>query len=198
MIIWLERFTYEPLTVDNANAKLIEPVRGLIIDGRQLYRYKNELDIPIKRKVAISGAHKYFGATINVKQVVDFLEQIREANNHNDKSRVGLLAYSLEDMLKHCTDEEGLFRMAATMYFYRDEDHSQFDNDIMLEKVKAFRGLYGEKRDFFFSTLLRHMGVSSDTSISSILGNLKESRVKLMAYQDLLKDSPFVSSSGES
>ncbi|MEQ8581208.1 MAG: hypothetical protein RIC30_09375 [Marinoscillum sp.] len=188
LINWLERLTYEPLTVDNANKKLIVPVRGIMIEGRQLYRYKNDLDIPIKRKVAISGAHKWFGASISVDKVVEFLNQILAANNDHDASRVGLLAYGLKDMITTCTDDEALYRMGGVMYFFKDEDHAQFDNDILLEKVRAFKQLPDHQRDFFFSTLLKHMGVSNDTSTKAILSNLSKSKVKLMAYRQLLSE----------
>ena len=188
LIIWLERLTYEPLTVDNANSKLIVPVHGVMVNGQQLYRYKNELDIPIKRRIAISGAHKWFGASIQVSEVIDFLQKMLEANNHGDTSRIGMLGYALQDMLLNCTDEEALYRMAATMYFTRDEDHAEYDNDLMLQKVEAFRKLKTRERDFFFNTLLQHMGVSSDTSLRDIQSSLKKSRVKLKAYRQLASE----------
>ncbi|MEO9475868.1 MAG: hypothetical protein ABJG41_10045 [Cyclobacteriaceae bacterium] len=188
LISFLERFTYEPLTVDNANQKLIVPVAGLILNGKQLYRYKNDLDIPIKRRTAISAAYKWFGATLQVKDIVEFINQILEANNTGDKSRVGMLGFSLVDMLKNCTDEEALHRMAAAMYFFKDEDHSQFDSDIAAEKVTAFKKLKGEKRDFFLRSLFKHMGVSSATSLNDIMSNLKKSKAKVQAYKQLLSE----------
>lgn len=189
LILWLERLTYEPMRVDNANSKLIVPVHGLIINGKQLYRYKNDLDIPVRRKVAISGVHKWFGATIQIKEVIQFLVQIREANNAGDKSRVGLLAFSLEDMLTNCTDAEAFYMMAACLYFYKEEDHSQFDNDIAKEKIAAFKKLTQKDQAFFLTTLLKHMGVSKDTSINHILTNLNRSKVKLSGFRQLLSDA---------
>lgn len=185
LIIWLESLTYEPLTVDKVNAKLIVPVHGLMIHGKQLWKYKADLDIPIKRRTALAAANKWLDHNLGQDRLLEYLDRIIQSNNEGNKSMVGSLAYILKDAITNCTDKEALYQMAAAMYFFADEDTSFYDADIANVKVEAFRNY--PDQDFFLTTLLKHMGVSSDTSIASMQASLKSSAVKLQAYDRFLR-----------
>ncbi len=181
-------FLYElalPKTmVDKVNSKLLEPVPGLVIDGRQYFRYANPDDIPAFRYVHFLNYREEVSMGASRQLICSFVEDLRKANNRNNPSQVGALLAMLEKTVKDLTPMEAYYWMAALECFDPSvENTTEFDYDLNKRKVEAFKKL--KTPGFFLQTLSRHMTeVGRDLPADKDL-YLKEVQVQAKAFEAL-------------
>lgn len=183
---WILSLTYKKLTKDQINGKLIELVPGIKVDGKPLYKFVNEIDMPISRKVMLFAHNEWLIMKLTPEEIIKFIDGIRLANNEGDKSKVGALAYMLNDIVSNLTPRTAFYHMASVLYFFEDEDISNYDGDLALMKIEAFKNMHDQS--FFFRTLLRHLSISDDTSESDMLKALTQSQAILQSYQQQLSE----------
>lgn len=181
---WLLSLSHKKLTKDQVNGKLIELVPELQVNGRPLYRFVNEIDMPITRKVLLFAHNQWLGMKLTPEEIIKFLDGIRQANNEQDTSKVGAITYMLIDIVRNLTPRTAFYHMASVLYFFDDEDVANYDGDLGQMKIEAFQKIPDQA--FFFKILLRHLNISDDTSESDILSALAESQAKLQTYQQQL------------
>lgn len=179
--------TYERLTLDKVNSKLIVPVDWLVIDGRQYYQFVNFADMPQARMVHFKHFRQELVMGIDRDQINEYLENMKDANDKGEKSQLGALIYMLQDTINNCTPLEAMYNMAALVWFDRDEDLKCFDGDYNLEKIRAFKTF--PDQTFFFERLLREglkdAGVETPNAIEDYL---RKSAIKLRAYAQILSE----------
>lgn len=178
---YLLRITYEKLTLDQVNKKLIRPVPGLIIAGEQYYEFVNLADMPESRFVHFLDFDQEFTLGMDRATVIEYCEELRRANNKSDASRIGSLVFMLEDSIKNCTPVQAMYNLAALVYFTESEDLRCFDADVAAEKIKAFKTL--KDKGFFFGRLLEQgLKIPGDKLPADMNDYLRRSLVKLNAY----------------
>lgn len=171
-------------SVDLINSKLIEPVPGLIIDGRQYFRYTNPDDMPPYRYIVFLSFRKELSMGADKDLLNQYHEGIREANNKGDRSQVGALLMMLDDTINNLTPLESYYWMAALQYFDPAvERTAEFDYDLNKRKVEAFKGLASP--GFFLTTLTQDLTVAGEDLPSDINTYLKQVETKLKAYEEL-------------
>lgn len=184
---WASSETHEPLLLEKVNQKMIRPVEGLIIEGKQYYEFVNTADMPEARFVHYLDLNKELSSGIAREEHNEYLEQMKVANNADDRSKVGALIYMLQDQLNNCTPLEVLYKLAALVYFDKDEDISCFDADYNQRKIKLFKQL--PNQGFFFARLLgkglKSVGVESPEDIEKYL---RKSAVRINAYRQMLAE----------
>jgi hypothetical protein len=181
----LQRLTYEQMTVDNINKKLIRPVDGLIIDGKQYYEFANNADMPFARFMH----HEYFRQELVLgldrEQMNKHLEELEKALDENRVSRMGSIIYMLRDTINNCTPLESLYNLASLNYFTKNEDISCYDFDYNNEKIKKFKELPNQA--FFLTRLLKkNLKIHGRLLQVDINDYLSKSAVKLKAYKQIL------------
>lgn len=185
IITFLYRFTRERITLDKVNQKVIEPVPGLILKGRQYYRFKNVADMPQNRFVHYLDFRQESDMNISRDVILKYVEELKTANNSQDASRIGSLLFMLEDSLANCTPLEMLYNLASLVYFTKQEDLSCYDYDYNQDKIALFKA--HTNKDFFFRTLLEQtLKITGNMSPSDIEQYLRVSLVKLRAYEQIL------------
>ena len=184
---WLLTFTYERVTLDKVNSKLIKPVEGLIINGVQYYEFVSISDMPQERFVHYQHLRQEATMNLDRETLMRYFEELKTANNKKDSSRIGALVYMLQDTVTNCTPLEVLYNLAALIYFDKDEDIGCFDGDYNARKIKLFKEYPNQG---FFLTRLLQKGLKLATSQSpeDILKSLRQSAVKLEAYRRILSE----------
>lgn len=192
ILLWiierLYRFTYEPTTLDKLNQRMIRPVPGLVIDGVQYWEFVNIADMPESRRANYMNARKRMMMGIDDAMLLEFIANIRQANDKGETSRVGSLVFMLEDIIKTITPVENVYYLASIVYFDPKEDLKTYDLDFANKKIEKFKGLYDHS--FFFLRLLSNDSKSiGEQQLQDILSSLAEGEVKLKAYGRILSGS---------
>jgi hypothetical protein len=191
ILLWLieklHRLTYEPITLDKVNQKLIRPVPGLIIDGVQYYEFVNLNDMPRMRKVHYGYMRDEMVMSIDRELQLKIVDKILAANQDNDRNRVGALGLMFKDILCNITSIESLYNISSVMYFDDHEDIASYDLDYNQRKIAAFKKLRDKR--FFFSYLLQEsLKTTPDKLPADIMEFLNENAVKLNAWRSILSE----------
>lgn len=185
MIRWLYSLTYERVTLDKVNKKLIRPVPGLVVMGEQYYEFENIADIPETRRMEYNSLREEAVMGITREMLIEIFEGIIESNDKGKVSNVGSLAFMAKDMVANITSKEILYKMASLMYFTEDEDLSMYDLDYNNRKIELFKQI--KDQSFFFARLLDNgLKINGDPLRSDIQKYLRESEIKEKAYLRLL------------
>lgn len=175
------RLSYEKMTLDKVNQKMIKPVPGLVIDGEQYYEFVNLADMPDARFNHFLDFDREFTMGMDRTTIVDYMQKIIEANNRDDKSRVGSLAFMLSDSVANCTPLSAMYNMSALLYFTRKEDLRCFDGDFNQAKIELFKKF--PDQSFFLTKVLEDgFRISGSQLPEDIRAYLTRSMVKLNAY----------------
>ena len=184
LIAWLYKFTYEPVTLDKVNQKLIRPVPGVIIDGVQYWEFVQVADMPEARRTHYTYLREEMVMGIDRELQYKIIKQLKEALNKDDKGRAHTLLFMWEDMLKNITTVENLYNLASLMYFDAKEDISRYDLDYAQQKIEKFKTL---QKDFFFGRLLQEgLKISGESLQQDIEQLLRASAVKQKAYNRII------------
>lgn len=183
--VWLLQLSYEKLTLDKLNQKLIRPVvregHSLIISGEQYYEFANLADMPDSRFTHFLDFDQEFSMGMDRETIIDYCRKIREANNKSDASKIGSLAFMLEDSVANCTPVQAMYNLASLLYFTQREDLRCYDGDFNQEKIKEFKKLPDQA--FFLTRLLEHgLKIPGDKLPPDMQDYLRRSVVKLSAY----------------
>lgn len=197
-ILWiiskLYSFTYEEILLDKVNKKLIRPVPGLVIGGRQYYEFVNLADMPETRRQEYVNLREEMVMGIDRELLVQIIDTIIDANDKDEKSKIGSIAFVAKDMLANITTMEQLYKIASVAYFDETEDLASYDLDYNNRKIEKFKTI---ANGFFFTRLLSNGSKnSSDPLRSNIDQLLKEGEVKMQAYHRILSDMLVSKNSG--
>lgn len=184
IIAWLYRFTYEAVTLDKINNKLIRPVPGLIIDGVQYWEFVQVADMPETRRTHYTYMREEMMMGIDRELQYKIINQMRAALDKSELARVSTILFMWEDTLKNITTVENLYNIASLMYFDMKEDLANYDLDYAQQKIEKFKKL---PKSFFFNRLLQEgLKISGESLQKDMDQLLKESAVKLKAYSRIL------------
>lgn len=185
IISWLYSFTYERITLDRVNQKLIRPVPGLVINGEQYYEFVNIADMPETRRQEYNNLREEAVMGITRELLVKTFDSILGHVDKGEVSKIASTAFIAKDMMLNITSKEILYKMASLVYFDEKEDLSMYDLDYNNEKIQLFKKI--ENQGFFFGRLLDNGSKNTgDTLRPDIQKYLKESEVKEKAYLRLL------------
>lgn len=148
LIEWLYSFTYERVTLDKVNSKLIRPVPNLIIDGVQYWEFVQVADMPETRRTHYGYLREEMIMGIDRELQYKIIEGMRKALSANEAPRALSILYMWEDTLKNITTVENLYNLASLMYFDNKEDLAEYDLDYAQQKIAQFK----KSRKVFFST----------------------------------------------
>lgn len=184
IILLLTRAAYEKHTLDRYNKKMIEPIPGLIINGRQMYKFVNPEDMPESRFVNFLAIRQELAMGISRDLLVEYILKLRQSLNDADVMKAGQLLYMLEDTATNCVPTEAVYQLAALRYFDRQEDLVSFDGDYNQRKIEGFKAF--KDQSFFLRTLSRdlmQLGVELPADIEAFL---KTHQSKLKMYEQIL------------
>lgn len=189
IIGWLTRLTHERVTVDTINHKLIRPVPGLVIDGRQFYEFVQPSDMPQGRLVHYGYLRDEMAMGIDRKLLMEYVEKVRaNAKDHNYDAIITCM-FMLEDTLKNITTIESLYNLASLWYFDKTEDLSTYDFDYAQQKIAGFKAF--PNKGFFFTNLLQHgLRLTGESLPPDIVDYLNKNAQRLKSWQRILSAMP--------
>lgn len=183
----LYRLTYERVTLDKQNQKLIRPVPGLLIDGVQYFEFVNKGDMPHMRMVQYGHIREEMVMGIDRKLQMEIIDKILEANEAKDTNRIGALGYMFKDIVANITTIESLYNIASVAYFDEREDIGTYDLDYNRQKIEQFKKL--RDKGFFFGYLMRETLKTTGAQLPpDIQKFLNENAVKLNAWKQLISE----------
>jgi len=192
VLLWIiERLytlTYERVTLDKQNQKLIRPVAGLVIDGVQYFEFVNLGDMPHMRMVQYGHIREEMIMGIDRDLQMKLIDKILEANAQNDVNRVGALGFMFKDIVANITTIESLYNIASVVFFDAREDIGTYDLDYNRQKIEQFKKL--RDKGFFFGYLMRNVLKNTGNKLpNDIQKFLNENAVKLSAWKQVISES---------
>jgi hypothetical protein len=185
LIAFLYRFTYEAVTLDKINQKMIRPVPGLVINGVQYFEFINAGDMPQARLVHFNYLREEISMGIDRVSMNEYLDQLEAANKEQNVNRIGSLLFMLRDTVNNITTVESLYNLATLWYFDPKEDIATYDYDYNERKKALFKSFHD--KGFFFGRLLQHALKHTGLSLpADIQRFLNENAVKASAYRQIL------------
>lgn len=185
VISWLYSFTYEAITLDKINQKLIRPVPGLIVKGEQYFEFENIADMPETRRAEYQNLREEAVMGITRELLVDIFDGQIKAIDSGELSKAASIAFMAKDMIANITSKEILYKLASLMYFTDREDISTYDLDFNNKKIELFKQI--EQQGFFFGRLLDNgSSTTGDPLRPDIQKFLKESEVREKSYLRVL------------
>jgi len=182
---FLYRLTYEPITLDKINRKLVRPVPGLVIEGVQYYEFVNLSDMPQGRMVHYNYMREEMIMGIDRQLQTSIIDKILKACDDKDNGRVAALCFMFKDIINNITSVESLYNVASVAYFDKTEDIATYDMDYNNRKISGFKAM--KDKSFFFEWVLREtLRNSGDSLPSDIQKFLNENAAKLNLYKQML------------
>ena len=132
--------------------KLIEYVTTL--EGRKLYKFKNLLDMPHDRYNKCTRFSTEVNMRIDSNTLQESLDDcIEYANEGNFTKIIGIL-HILKEMTNMLISIDTSYRLASCVYFWEDEDLTDYDFEIGDEKIQVFKRV--GMSDFFLSEPMKN------------------------------------------
>ena len=127
--------------------KLVEEVAE--INGRKIYQFKNLADMPINRHNKCDRFSSEFHMRLDSQILLEALDNIEEQINKGNITKVAGIIAILKEHTKMLISMDASYRLASCVYFWEDEDLTDYDFEIGDEKIELFKK---EKFDDFFFT----------------------------------------------
>ncbi len=145
--------------------KLIEKVAE--IKGRQLYKFNSLLDMPHNRYNKCTRFSTEFTMRIDSNILKKSLDEcIKFANQGNFAKVIGIITLLIEhnNML---ISIDASYRLASSIYFWKDEDLDDYDFEVGDEKIKMFKEIGFES--FFLSKPMNNFIPQMSLSVDDLL-----------------------------
>jgi hypothetical protein len=130
-------------------------------NGKDYYRYTNDLEIPILRKGELERVLLEVESGLSGNELGRIIDAIDAAINEKDKKgmmspnigKIGFLIQEIRNRKEILIHPELLFEAVAILYIREDEDPAIVDREILKEKIEQLKkdsveGLY----DFFYTS----------------------------------------------
>lgn len=132
--------------------KLIEKIAT--INGRDLYTFKSILDMPIKRHDKCTRFGLEFNMRIDLQTLREahatVIEDVGMMDTNNMKSlkrKTMAILENINRLTEMAVSVDASYRLASCVYFWEDEDLTDYDFEIGDEKIQEFKKMGFD--DFF-------------------------------------------------
>ena len=142
--------------------RLIE--RVAVVDGRDLYMFTNLLDMPHNRYNKCTRFSTEFNMRLDADTLrVSIDKCLTSANKGNFTNVISILTL-LQEHTKMLVSVEASYRLASCVYFWEDEDLTDYDYEIGDDKIRKFKKI--KFADFFLkepmNRFLPQMNISAE------------------------------------
>jgi hypothetical protein len=166
--------------------------------GTRYYRFKDMLDMPIKRLTKLQVTLMEMNACLGADELATFTDAMQAALDETVRpapgkkatgglSKIGFLLTELQYRRENLLHEEVMFSLAACIYIREDESLAEVDETVHAEKIRQFKldsqgGLY----DFFYVPGLRPYMRLQDITPERLEALLEMSKTRMMATQEMM------------
>lgn len=187
---WLRRINKKlgiKLTVHNLTFTLNDD------EGNAYYSFPKEVELPINRMAKMQEYLTWLAKGISKEEYIKAIDYAEEGliNGMKDAksiAKVGFILHELKDRCNMVIHDELFYNIIAIQLIRHDESPTEFNNDIQMEKVEAFKQL-DKKDDTFFLAIqeyLSQLGLQNITK-DNFHRLLNECRVLREALERMMK-----------
>ena len=126
------------------------------LDGNGYYKFDKEVSLPMARLGKLHEYIKWLSAGITGDEMEVLIDQADKALTEGLKtgknaSKIGFILSELKDRKNMVVHDELFYNIIAVQFIRHDENITEFNNEIQMQKVQAFRRLNQENDTFFLN-----------------------------------------------
>lgn len=174
------------LTKDNLNLSFYDD------EGRGYYKFSKDIELPMTRLAKLQEYLMWLSKGISKEEYVKALEFAKQGLEGGIKdgkglAKIGFVLHELIDRSEMVIHDELFFNIIAVQLIRDDESPTEFNNEIQMQKVAAFKALNTKDDSFFLNIqeFLEQLNLSSITK-NQLEKLLKESQVLRGAMERML------------
>lgn len=195
MLNWIEKYFQKrinkklaiKLTVNNLTYSFTDD------DGYSYYMFPKEVELPIGRMGKLQEYLMWMAKGVSKEEYIKAIDYAEGAliNGLKDSkgvAKIGFVLHELKDRCNMVVHDELFYNIIAVQIVREDESPTEFNNEIHLQKVAAFKEL-DKKNDSFFlniQELLNQLGLTNITK-KNLDELLKESQAVREAIERMMK-----------
>lgn len=167
---WLKRINKKmsiKLTVNNLVQTLID------MDGNAYYSFPKEIEMPISRMAKLQEYLMWLAKGISKDEylkAIEYAEQGLENGLKDAKgvAKIGFILHELKDRCNMVIHDELFYNIIAVQLIRQDESPTDFNNEIHLQKVEAFKKMDIQDDAFFLcmQEFLNQLGYKDITKMN--------------------------------
>lgn len=185
-LVYLHRKHGTRLTKDNMAFSFHD------LEGNSYYSFPKELAIPIVRLGKLQEYYTWLSAGMTGEELDKMVDVCDKALSEGLKSakgvaKIGFILSEMKDRKKMVLHPEIYYNIIAAQLVRHDEKPNEWNNDIQLQKVEAFKKMDAESDVFFLATqeLLAQLS-SSNITREQLQNLLKDSMVRIRAMEEVM------------
>ena len=162
------------------------------LDGNGYYKFSNDLSLPMERLGKLQEYMAWLSAGITGDELDKMLDSAEKAINDGLKTsknaaKIGWIISELRDRKKMIVHEELFYNVIAIQIIRYDESVGEFNNEIQMQKVEAFKKLNNNNDTFFLNIqeFLKALNWSNITK-NELLNILKDSTIRIQATEKVM------------
>ena len=126
------------------------------LDGNGYYKFGKELSLPMARLGKLHEYLKWLSAGITGDELDVLLDLADKAltdglKTGKNAAKIGFVLSEIKDRKNMVVHDELFYNIIAVQFVRHDESVTEFNNDIQMQKVAAFRRLNVENDTFFLN-----------------------------------------------
>lgn len=162
--------------------------------GHGYYKFPKEMALPMVRLGKLMGFMTRLSSGITGEELEKLLSYADQAltdgiKNGKNASKIGFIISEIRDAKTMVVHDELFYNIIALQFIRQDESPTKFNNDIHMEKVKAFKEL-NEQSDSFFLSISEYLKALNWSNITreELLDILNNSSIHRQARNEVLEN----------
>lgn len=163
------------------------------LNGNAYYSFPKEVELPIIRLGKLQEYYTWLSAGITGDELEKMVDECDKALSNGLKdgkgiAKIGFFLNEIKDRKNMCIHPELYYNMLAVQLIRHDEKVNDFNNDIQMQKVEAFKEMDKHSDSFFLHTqqLLKALNLSNITR-ERLHEMFKESLIRIKAMHEMLQ-----------
>lgn len=164
------------------------------LDGNAYYSFPKEVAIPVIRLGKLQELYTWLSAGLSgteIEKLLDAADKALTGIVSGDKkglAKAGFVISEMKDRKGMVVHPEIYYQIIAAQVIRHDEKVNEWNNDIQVQKVEAFKRMDAESDVFFLATqeLLQQLNLSNITR-TQFQDLLKESQLKIKALEEMMQ-----------
>lgn len=163
------------------------------LEGNSYYSFPKEVALPVVRLGKLQEYYTWLSAGVTGNELSEMVEAADKALSNGLKdgkgvAKIGFILSELKDRKNMVIHHELYYNILAAQLIRHDEKINEWNNEIQLQKVEAFKLLDRDNDSFFLATreLLLQLSSSSITR-EKLLELLNESILRIKSMKEMLQ-----------
>jgi len=187
---WLKRINKKmsiKLTVNNLMHSFID------MDGNAYYSFPKEIEMPISRMAKMQEYLMWLAKGVSKEEYIKAIDYAESAligglKDSKGVAKIGFVLHELKDRCNMVLHDELFYNIIAVQLIRQDESPTEFNNEIHMQKVKAFKEMDLQDDAFFLciQEYLMQLGYK-DITKKNLEELIKQSQMVRQALERMLK-----------